>query len=68
MYIDLQFKVINQTIHPADKKPHAQEIVSDSIKYLHTQFTFNSEWDGLIKSAVFTPKGRTVWPTAYLSI
>ena len=48
----LQFKVVHQIIHPANST-HAQEVVSDSIGYLHTQFTFDPEWDGLIKSAVF---------------
>ena len=49
----LQFKVVHQIIHPANRDPYAQEVVSDSIGYLHTQFTFDPEWDGLIKSAVF---------------
>lgn len=49
----LQFKVVHQTIHPANRDPYAHEVVSDSVGYLHTQFTFDSNWDGLIKSAVF---------------
>lgn len=44
------FKVDGQTLTPIEIYP----AVSDTVNYLTFAFSFNSEWDGLTKSAIFT--------------
>jgi len=54
------FKVVNQTIRLANPDPNVmQDVVSDSVGYLYVKFTFSSDWDNLVRSAVFVAEDGT---------
>lgn len=46
---DISIKIQNQRV-----LPNAQSIVADSRNYQYVKFEFDSDWDGLLKTAIFS--------------
>ena len=53
--MNLLFNIENQHITQA----HTKHVVSDSVEYLTSSFTFSEDWDGFIKTAVFKGESGT---------
>ena len=53
--MNLLFNIENQHITQA----HTKHVVSDSVEYLTSSFTFSEDWDGFIKTAVFKGENGT---------
>lgn len=61
----LKFNVTNQILE-RDKACNFRGIVSDSKNYLEAEFSFNDEWNGYKKIAVFV-NGDKEYPTAIIN-
>ena len=51
--MNLEFSIDKQIIKFANRAD--SKVVEKSKNYLHAKFTFSEEWNGLAKTAIFTP-------------